>query len=151
MAALRADLRDPVADVEAAGAVLEVRPPGLPPSFGVADIHGRVAVLFPYPEPPTPPVGPGSPQPGQAGSPSQQSWTVRVRARYAPQGPPPAFPDLCDTLNQGPATLWADSDRLRPLTEAVLRFGQDLVVRTVDAVTLAPLSVLYVTAGASPL
>jgi hypothetical protein len=147
MAVLRADLWDPVAGAGAAWAVLEVVPAGAPPAFGLADANGRVAVVFPYPEPPSPPLGPGSPPAGAGGPPS---WPVEVFARYAPAAPPPAAPELCAAFGQAAATLWADSALTQPLGGLVLQFGQELVARTVDAATSAPLSVVYVTAGASP-
>jgi hypothetical protein len=53
---------------------------------------------------------------------------------------------LAIALRQKQADLWADSARLQPLTEATLRFGQELIVRT-DANTLAPLSQLLITAA----
>jgi hypothetical protein len=149
-AVLRADLWDPWAQVPAAWAVLEVRAPGRPPVRGIADGRGRVAVLFPYPEPTSPFPDLGSPPAGAAAPFTAQEWPLEVRAAYAPQDPAPAIPDLCDTLGQPPADLWADSFQIEPLTGAVLKLGQELIVRTRDAGRLTPLPVLYITPAASP-
>jgi hypothetical protein len=152
MAAVRAALWDPIADTAAARAVLEVTPPGQPPARGIADSQGRVVVLFPYPEPIAPPAAPGSPLPGSAVPLAQQQWTVTLMASYTPGLLSSPAPDLCATLRQPPATLWAtwaDSPPRAPLTEASLTFGQELVLRTAGAAGAA-LPVLYVTAAASP-
>jgi hypothetical protein len=149
MAVVRAELWDVVAGAPAAWAVLEVTPLGQPPAQGIADAAGRVAVLFPYPEPAMPPVALGSPLGGSAGSLAQQQWTVALRAAYTPR-PPSSTPDLCATLSQPAAFLWADTARSQPRTEAQLFFGQELVVRTKDSATGARLPTLYVTTAASP-
>jgi hypothetical protein len=149
MAAVRASLWDPVAGAAAAWAVLEVTAPGQAPARGIADAAGRVAVLFPYPEP-APPVAPGSPLPGSGVPLARQQWTVGLAASYTPGLPADPAPDLCRTLRQPAALLWADAARAAPLTGAALTFGQELVLRTADAAGGAPLPLLYVTAAASP-
>jgi hypothetical protein len=152
MAIVRAELWDPVAKTAASWAVLEVTVSGQAPAQGIADARGKVAVLFPYPEPASAPVGSGSPLPGTAVPLARQQWTVSLAAAYAPGllPPLPRIPDLCATLQQPAALLWADSARGVPLTEAVLSFGQELVLRTANAATGAPLPLLYVTVAASP-
>ena len=149
MAVLRADLWDPGARSPAAWAAVGVSAAGRPPVWGIADGQGRVAVLFPYPEPPAPWVGPGSPPAGPPRPLTQQEWPVQLTARYAPALSAAAVPDLCATLQQPPAFLWADSARTQPLTGAVLHFGEELIVRT-GATATVPLSVLYITPAASP-
>jgi hypothetical protein len=149
-AAVRADLWDPVARAPAAGAVLEVRPAGQPAARGVADDKGRVVVVLPYPPPALPFPALGSPLAGPAVPLVQQQWPVALRAAYAPPRPAPPLRDLCATLRQPPADLWSGSSRTAPLTGATLRFGQELVLRTLDESRGIPLSVLYVTPAASP-
>jgi hypothetical protein len=150
-AAVRADLWDPGAGAPAAGAVLEVRPAGQPAARGIADDQGRVVVLLPWPPPALPFPVLGSPMAGAAVPLAQQQWPVDLRASYAPLGPGPPPRDLCALLSQPPADLWSGSSRLAPLTGATLRFGQDLVLRTLDEDRQVPLSVLYITPAASPL
>jgi hypothetical protein len=97
---------------------------------GVADAEGRVAVLFPYPEPPVPPTGPIA----------AASWTVQLDAHWgrgAPRQPVAAartLPELCDVLQQRPARLLADGQH--DLTHALLTFGRQLVLHTTGRSTL---------------
>jgi hypothetical protein len=136
-AVVRADLWDADADAPAAWALLEVQPPGLPPARGLADARGRVAVVFPYPEP----SGlDGSPPSLERRALSAQSWTVQLRAFAAAQADPvPARPDLCTVLTQPEATLLAGESPATPLTDATLDYGRELVLRT------SPQSVLVLT------
>jgi len=118
LASVRADLWDSGADGPAAFAVLEVTAgPGLTVR-GVADERGRVLVLLPYPEPPW---QTGSPPPTAVAL-SEQTWTLGLAARYAPDPDPQPTPDLCAVLSQPPATL--------AIAAATLTFGQPLTLRT---------------------
>jgi hypothetical protein len=150
MAVLRASLWDSVADAPAAWALLEARAGGQPTARGYADAAGRVALLFPYPEPPSfvqqNPPPPPTPF-------TRQEWPVSIYASYKPQSPAPRLPDLRATLAQPRATLWADAARTTPLTKVTLRSGQQLVVRSYEASTDAapdgrPLPVLFITPAA---
>lgn len=133
MAVLRADLMARVPGrtdpVPASWALVEAHVAGQPPVRGMADREGRVAVIFPYPEPVASPARPMSPPfpPGQ--SLRDQEWAVRLDVFYDPIAPAPLVPDLCRTLNQGAAMLWADSSASRPLPDQTLRYGQELIVR----------------------
>ena len=167
MAVARAELREwrPGANHEgnpAAWAVLEARSSGRLLARGFADEQGRVALIFSYPEPVTHTLGSppgGSPPPASAPQLRDQEWTIEVAARYArlspaPAGDRPSFADLSDILTQPPARLWADSERGRPLSEANLQFGRELVLRsrdfTADPIEGAPKSVLFITPAGSP-
>ncbi len=113
----------------ASWAVLEVHVAGQPTARGVADREGRVAVMFPYPEPSASPVRPLSP-PDASGLPLwHQEWTVRLAAFYDPVTPAPSVPDLCRTLGQPAAMLWADSDGTRQVPDQTLRYGRESIVR----------------------
>lgn len=147
MAVLRASLWDAAADAPAAWALMEARVNGQPTVRGYADEAGRVALVFPYPEPPSfvqqNPPPPATPF-------TRQEWPVSVFASYRPQSPAPRVPDLKATLAQPRATLWADAARTTPLTKVTLRSGQQLVVRSNEAPTDAapdgrPLPVLLIT------
>jgi hypothetical protein len=141
-----------VLEAPAAWAVVEARGPGQPWSRGVADAAGRLALIFPYPEPvPGPPLSPiGSPLAGTGGALWEQEWEVEVQAFYTPQAPVPPVPDLCTVLSQAPASLWADEDQGTPLTGAILRYGQDLILRSEGGSPRAPLSILFITSAGSP-
>jgi hypothetical protein len=133
MAVLRADLSAHLSGraepIPASWAVLEVRAAGQPPAYGVADRNGRIAVVFPYPEPLTTPARAGSPPfaPGQ--SLWDLEWPIEVAAFYDAVSPAPGVPDLSRTLAQRPAMLWSDPSATRPLPRQALRFGQELIVR----------------------
>ena len=142
MAVLRADLIQvlPLGEpVPASWAVLEVHAAGQPPARGIADCQGRVAVIFPYPEPIAGPARPASPPYSSGQSLWDQEWTVRLEAFYDPVAPAPPLPDLCRTLAQRAAMLWADSNGALPLPAQTLRFGRELIVGT-----------LFVTTAGSP-
>ena len=150
MAVLRADLYDPVADRPAAWAVVEVHYEDRMLGRGIADARGQVAVFFPNPppldflpsSPPAAPLAPGTLSPPAAGSLWEQAWTVNIRVGWVPprapsppdaQVQPAEAPDLCASLSQleePPAFVWADAAQTRLLTEASLKFGQDLVLRS---------------------
>ena len=134
IACLRADLWDAVADAPAAWAVLESSAADAPIYRGVADELGRVAVLFPYPEPPW---HGSSPPPGSR-SLSDQTWPLTLTVRYSPATASPPFPhpasgeppDLCAVLTQSEATLLAADSPAAPLGPQTLAFGRELVLRT---------------------
>jgi hypothetical protein len=128
MAVLRAELYDSVNQKPAAWAVLEARLNGLPPVTGFADDQGRIALIFPYPEPI---------QPSSSGSPPanrrplvEQQWVVQLRALYAPSLASAEIPDLCEVFAQPPATLLSELSPPTPLSEATLEFGKALVVKS---------------------
>ena len=129
-AVVRAELWDAIAKAPAAWAMLEVSLGGARLGRGVADDEGRVAVVFPYPEPPLLPAPAGSPV---LSPPYEPQWTLDVRAFYLPTATPPKRPDLQPTLNQPPATLWSDALRTAPLTQTTLRQGHETVLKTSPA------------------
>ncbi|MFL6254980.1 MAG: hypothetical protein ACJ74T_08145 [Pyrinomonadaceae bacterium] len=150
LATLRASLWDAHAAAPAAWALLEARIDGGPTVRGLADEQGRVALVFPYPEPAafaeqSPPSAPFT----------KQEWPVQLFASYMPQRPVPTLPSLPDALAQPRAKLWADSGLTAPLAQATLRSGQELVVRSFDTSPEAPLGgrplpVLLITPAGSP-
>lgn len=151
LAALRATLWDAAADAPAAWALLEARVAGGPTVRGLADREGRVALVFPYPEP----AGFAEQSPPPAGPFGRQEWAVQLFASYAPEPTAPSLARLPGALRQPRATLWADAARTVPLTRATLRAGQELVVRSVEASpdtppSNTPLPVLLITPAGSP-
>ena len=130
MATLRAELAEAAGGAPAAHAVLEVFTTGGPRFRGIADETGRVVVIFPYPEP-TAPAGP--PPPGTTRALSNQTWNIKLAARYAhpaspPTGPGAAVPNICTVLSQPQRPLLAGTSPATPLTQATLAFGQELVL-----------------------
>ena len=117
----------------AAWAVLELRHAGRLLARGIADARGEVAAMFAYPEPPDPP--PTSPGGGAAQTVplSNQSWPIEITVRHRadlptyPAGVRDAVADLCELLQQ-PTTAVFTSSPLAPLTEATLRYGEELVL-----------------------
>ena len=150
----------------AAWAVLEARIDGRVTARGFADEQGRIALIFPYPEPLI--DGLGSPPdvsrlspPGPTGQSLRgQEWPIELAAYYGRLRPvPPTFnarpiPDLSDVFMQPPAELYADSERQTPLTVARLRFGQELTVRsrdfTKETIDGDPISALFIIPAGSP-
>jgi hypothetical protein len=134
-AVIRAELWNERAGAPAAWAILEAVLPAGPPVRGLADREGRVAVIFPYPEPPgeTFASPPGSPPRGTGTSLFSQTWDVELRAFYAGSRVVPVMPDLHEALMQPEATLWSDSTRTRPLGTQVLQFARELIVRSAGA------------------
>jgi hypothetical protein len=137
MAAIRAELWDPVRNAPASYALIEATVAGLRTLRGVADASGRLALLFPYPGP----AGGVDAQGNQLPPPAftKQEWDVGLRAFYAPTSHAPPLLDLGAVLSQPLADLWADEARSATLTRAALRFGQELVLRTKKTTTGAPL------------
>jgi hypothetical protein len=148
MAILRAELWNPQADggkgAPASFALLEASIAGRPTMRGIADREGRIALVFPYPEPSSATDGEGNTLPPVAFT--SQEWEVGLRAFYAPPITAPdtapdimPLPDLRAVFEQPVANLWSDEARSVPLTKAVLRFGQELVVRSHTTMSGAPL------------
>jgi hypothetical protein len=105
LAVVRAQLVERLADGSeqpASFAVLEVEVAGGPPSFGIADPLGRVAVHFPYPRFTTL-LSNGSP-PASADGTASQRWEMRVRVRFDPSAleflAGAAVPDLRSIFSQ---------------------------------------------------
>ena len=132
---VRADLREP-SGAPAAWAILEVRPDGATMALGMADERGVVAVSLPYPKPS---ATAGSPPRGIQRSLADERWMLQVACRYDRSCPPERPPDLCDALDQAPATL--DLHGVTP----ELAYGRELVLQTPGQ------SEVLVTAAASPL
>jgi hypothetical protein len=152
LATLRASLWDAAADEPAAWAMLEARIAGRPTVRGLADEAGRVALVFPYPEPAS--FAEQSPPPASAPF-TKQEWPVQLFASYAPRRPVPPLAALPDALGQPRAKLWADAALTSTLTQATLRAGRELVVRSFETSPEAPsgarpLPVLLITPAGSP-
>jgi hypothetical protein len=87
---------------------------------------------------------------------------LTLNAGYAPPPQeeaatkPAPLPDLratLDQLNAPPATLWADFATLEELAGVTLKYGQELILKSQDSITVSPpvpQSVLFITPAGSP-
>lgn len=160
-ASLRAELWDASAEAPAAWAVLEARVAGRLAARGMSDAAGRLALLFPYPEPARTQAGspPDSPPALRAAPLLEQTWELALGVGYTGElaRPAPApFPDLrraLGQLNAPPARLWADRPGGAEIASAVLRFGREIVLRPDSFASLSPparQSALLITPAGSP-
>jgi hypothetical protein len=143
LAVVRAHLRMLDTTQPAAWSLLGVRIDGQPRGLGLADADGRVAVLFPFPEPPR--VSLSSPPEAR----NDFTWLLELTAFVAPLTSPPlpvpALPDLAHVLalldTSGAVIESIDS----PSTPLRLTYRDELTVRTAG-LTGADASFLFVTA-----
>lgn len=97
LAVVYAQLRESDADRAAAWALLTASIDGEVSGLGLADREGRIALMFPYPEPPRMTLG--SPPAAR----NDFRWQVELAAHYdiaSPQVAPSAIPDLGFVLSQ---------------------------------------------------
>jgi hypothetical protein len=117
---------------------------------GIADREGRLALIFPYPEPGN--VSIGSPVGAGPQLLSQQSWTLTFRAWHTFDSQPADFVDVDRVLGlavRAPDHLWDYGSPLIPFTGADLVFGRELVVPVRLAGDLRPRA-LFITPAGSP-
>ena len=97
LAVVYAQMREIGVGRAAAWSLLAANIDGMPAGLGMADGQGRVAVMFPYPEPPRAPLS----SPPEARS--DFRWLVDLTAFCTPASPTvaaPDIPDLADVLGQ---------------------------------------------------
>ncbi|HEX8127974.1 MAG TPA: hypothetical protein VF527_02655 [Pyrinomonadaceae bacterium] len=163
MAVVRADLWNAQANAPAAWAVVEARLDGQLHARGLSDGRGSIALIFPYPKPTDSPLSsPLSSPPVNKNVPLlEQTWELTLNAGYAPTdlsaaAKPAPLPDLraaLDQLNAPPAVLWADLGAQVELAGVTLKYGQELILKSQDSITVsppAPQSVLFITPAGSP-
>jgi len=163
MAVIRADLWNAQAGAPAAWAVVEARLNGQLQARGLSDERGSVALIFPYPKPTDSPLAsPVASPPVNKNVPLlEQTWELTFNAGYAPQPDAAAtrlapLPDLratLDQLNAPHAVLWTDFAGQEELAGATLKYGQELILKSQDSITVsppAPQSVLFITPAGSP-
>jgi hypothetical protein len=153
LAVVRAQIFEDNSDTPAAWALVELSasvPNHTVTAQGIADREGRLALIFPYPEPAN--VSPGSPVANGPQLLSQQSWTLTFRAWHTFDPESGDFVDLDRVLSQigrAPDHLWDDGSPLIPFTEADLVFGRELVVPVRLPGDLRPRK-LFITPAGSP-
>jgi hypothetical protein len=136
-------LRESGADRAAAWALVSASVDGDVRGLGLADSEGRVAVMFPYPEPPR--VTLSSPPAAR----NDFRWQVELKAYYGIGSPPvaaPAIPDLGSVLSQldAPSELFGSTlSPPLPLPALPLEYRVPLSART-GATPTGPSSFLFV-------
>jgi hypothetical protein len=131
LAAVRAQLREFGTQRDAAWSLLAVSIDGATRGLGLADEHGRVAVLFPYPEPPR--LSLSSPPEAR----NDFTWEVELTAFWSPTSPPTAAPPIADLADVF-AALATPRDVIESISSPALplrlTYRQALTVRTAGAV-----------------
>lgn len=131
LARAHAQLADAATGRELAWAPLGVSIGGISRGIGLADAHGRVAVFFPYPEPPRIPLA--SPILAH----NDFRWVVELTAFGAPASPvapPGAFADLADIVESLAVPRAVIRSLLSPPPPPLLlSYRQPLVARTAGA------------------
>jgi len=160
-ATIRAQLRDdtlpspppalPPAPVTAAWALVTAQFAGAQSVTGLADQRGVITLAAPYPEPRNAPVHSPITSPlGVGGAKlADQTWPITISIFYTPGNGGEDLPDLPTLLKQSAATAWNDSSHSAPATNFTVRFGNDLVLRSLDFVSGRQLPVLLITPAGS--
>lgn len=125
MAAVRAELWDPLLGRPASWTVVEAVIEGVVQGRGISDELGRLLVMFPYPEPKDFPSSPPHPAPLRI---FDRTWTLQLRAFYSPDPDVPAIPELKKVFEQQPAALWSSVSPAIPLGHQTLKYGSELVL-----------------------
>jgi len=124
MAVIRGELLEYESRKPAAHALLKVQTESGESWYGIADEHGRYAIVFPYPDL----------QEGFGGSPlslsskplHEQRWELELSIFYSPSSrqnlPGTALPNYLTILNQGAAMIWPRlaSDEGVPISQLTL-------------------------------
>lgn len=131
LAAVRAHLREFGTAREASWSLLSVSIDGETRGLGLSDAHGRVAVLFPYPEPPR--LSLASPPEAR----NDFTWQLALTAFWSPASPPVAVPaaaDLADVFAALATPRQVIESIASPAMPLRLTYRQTLTVRTAGAV-----------------
>lgn len=130
-AVVYAQMREPLTHRAAAWALLGVSIDGQRRGIGLSDDQGRVAVMFPYPEPPRQALA----SPPQARS--DFSWPVELEVFWSgepsPPAEPPSIPDLAQVLAQLEAAGTVNDIVLSPASTRRLEYRVPLTARTQGA------------------
>jgi hypothetical protein len=130
LAVVRAQMREAVGGRVAAWALLGVEIDGDVVGLGLADREGRVAVHFPYPEPPRTPLS----SPPEARS--DFRWIVGLTAYASSSSPPvppsevPVIPDLADVLAQLASPRAVVDGMVSPVPPRRLEYRVPMTART---------------------
>jgi len=131
LAVVHAQLRELGTERDAAWSLLSVSIDGDTRGLGLADAQGRVAVFFPYPEPPR--MSLASPPEAR----NDFTWQVDLTAfwlRASPPPPVPQFADLADVFASLATPCTVVESIASPGTPLRLTYRQALTARTAGAV-----------------
>ena len=127
LAVVRAELWDITEGKPAAWSVLEIWADGLSPIKGLADEKGRVAIIFPYPEPASDTSG--SP-PGAIKPLHEENWKINLQLYYSSKNADLRIPDLYKIMQKNPATILSVLSPPTPLKEVILEYGKELIIKS---------------------
>lgn len=146
MAVVRAELREND-DVPASFAVLEARFEGTLVARGMADRDGKIALIFPALSPQNNPIV-SPPATATRIALAEQKWNLALTLKYQPNvfvsSPSETvfggetLPDLTRALKQANGTLWANAQKTDELTQADLKYGKELILRSREASVTSP-------------
>ena len=145
MAVVRAELRES-REKAASFAVLEARFNSNLVARGIADREGRIVLIFPALAPENNPLASPNTDATRV-SLADQKWELDFMLRYEPKILAPessdessevAPPDLRLVLAQKKGKLFANAEKNKSFTTAVLRVGRELVLRSLEAQTSPP-------------
>jgi len=125
-----AQLRSDVSQKAAAWCMLGVSLDGVLCGLGLADVEGRVAAMFPFPEPPRRVFA--SPSPAH----DDFAWDLTLSAYWSPalrQTPAPPIPDLAEILRGLDTPINVITSRTPPGVPLSLSYRQPVTVRTAGA------------------
>lgn len=147
-----AELKNNAPGVAASWATVTAQFQGSPMVTGIADGNGLVSLFAAYPEPLnsslTSPIG-SPPGTGRTKL-TDQKWPVTISVFYTPSLDPKRPPDLEVLLLQPAAIAWRDTSQSAPAGDFTVQYGQDLVLRSLDAASGRELPVLLITLAGSP-
>jgi hypothetical protein len=131
----------------AAWALVTAQASGVPLMTGLADDRGAVSLSIPYPEPRNSPFASPLVSPLGTGSLrlSDQTWPLNISVFYRSSTSVGQLPDLLSILRQPLAKSWSDTAHSTPANTFTLKFGTELVLRSVDSATSQDLAVLLIT------
>lgn len=145
MAVVRAELRESE-EKAASFAVLEARFNSDLVARGIADREGRIVLMFPALSPQNNPFT-SPPTDATRVSLADQKWDLDFSIRYEPkslESAPPSkesdeafLPDLRLVLDQKKGKLFANAEKNKSFTTAVLRVGKELILRSREAQAVA--------------
>lgn len=128
LAVVRAQLREIGTRREGAWSLLGVAIDGRTQGLGLADRHGRVAVIFPYPEPPR--MSLASPPEAR----NDFTWELELTAFMpplpSPPSPVPTIPDLAEVLGALTTPRGLELGSGSPAAPLRLGYRQELTART---------------------
>ena len=132
-AVMRADVREADSRLPASWAVVVAYSGGQRIGRGIADRNGQLLLLAHYPEPVPPPLAVSASPPRTPQVPLwNQEWPVELEVFYGARktGTDTDPPDLTDVLSQSRALVWQDDGRRAALGTVVLKYGEELLLRT---------------------